>query len=97
MASLAPAAAVAARPGVSVPSLRFLGRDLTASIVVFLVAMPLCMGIAIASGVPAEKGLITGIIGGIVVGVAALIGIKAYNGRKRKSELKELQKLLARR
>lgn len=37
------------------------------------------------------------IIGGIVVGVAALIGIKAYNGRKRKSELKELQKLLARR
>ncbi|WP_126172614.1 SulP family inorganic anion transporter [Altericroceibacterium xinjiangense] len=44
-------------------------RDLTASVVVFLVAMPLCMGIAIASGVPAEKGLITGIIGGIVVGM----------------------------
>ena len=39
-------------------------RDFTASIVVFLVAMPLCMGIAIASGVPPEKGLITGIIGG---------------------------------
>ncbi len=47
------------------------GRDLTASIVVFLVAMPLCMGIAVASGVPAEKGLITGIIGGIVVGALA--------------------------
>lgn len=46
-------------------------RDFTASIVVFLVAMPLCMGIAIASGVPAEKGLITGIIGGIVVGALA--------------------------
>lgn len=46
-------------------------RDLTASIVVFLVAMPLCMGIAIASGVPAEKGLITGIIGGIIVGLMA--------------------------
>ncbi|SNS23949.1 Sulfate permease, MFS superfamily [Sphingomonas laterariae] len=46
-------------------------RDLTASIVVFLVAMPLCMGIAIASGVPPEKGLITGIIGGIVVGLLA--------------------------
>ncbi|BBC71532.1 SulP family inorganic anion transporter [Altererythrobacter sp. B11] len=46
-------------------------RDFTASIVVFLVAMPLCMGIAIASGVPAEKGLITGIIGGIVVGLFA--------------------------
>ncbi|EQB31780.1 SulP family inorganic anion transporter [Sphingobium ummariense] len=46
-------------------------RDLTASIVVFLVAMPLCMGIAVASGVPPEKGLVTGIIGGIVVGVLA--------------------------
>ncbi|SCW39233.1 Sulfate permease, MFS superfamily [Sphingobium faniae] len=46
-------------------------RDFTASIVVFLVAMPLCMGIAIASGVPPEKGLITGIIGGIVVGLLA--------------------------
>lgn len=46
-------------------------RDFTASIVVFLVAMPLCMGIAVASGVPPEKGLITGIIGGIVVGLLA--------------------------
>ena len=49
----------------------WLARDFTASIVVFLVAMPLCMGIAIASGVPPEKGLITGIIGGIVVGALA--------------------------
>jgi MFS superfamily sulfate permease-like transporter len=46
-------------------------RDFTASIVVFLVAMPLCMGIAVASGVPPEKGLITGIIGGIIVGALA--------------------------
>lgn len=46
-------------------------RDFTASVVVFLVAMPLCMGIAIASGVPPEKGLVTGIIGGIVVGLLA--------------------------
>ncbi len=45
--------------------------DFTASIVVFLVAMPLCMGIAIASGVPPEMGLVTGIIGGLVVGVFA--------------------------
>lgn len=66
----APRGAVSA-PGVSVPSLAFLGRDLTASIVVFLVAMPLCMGIAVASGVPPEKGLITGIIGGLVVGMLA--------------------------
>lgn len=46
-------------------------RDFTASIVVFLVAMPLCMGIAIASGVPPEKGIITGIIGGLIVGLFA--------------------------
>ena len=42
--------------------------DLLASIVVFLVALPLCMGVAIASGMPAERGIVTGIIGGIVVG-----------------------------
>ncbi|HWU96750.1 MAG TPA: SulP family inorganic anion transporter, partial [Sphingomonas sp.] len=46
-------------------------RDFTASIVVFLVAMPLCMGIAVASGLPPEKGLLTGIIGGLVVGLIA--------------------------
>ncbi|KZB98958.1 C4-dicarboxylic acid transporter DauA [Methylobacterium radiotolerans] len=48
-----------------------LARDLPASVVVFLVALPLCMGIAIASGVPPERGLITGIVGGIVVGLLA--------------------------
>ena len=63
--------ALALKPGVSVPSLAAAPRDFAASIVVFLVAMPLCMGIAIASGVPPEKGLITGIIGGIVVGALA--------------------------
>jgi MFS superfamily sulfate permease-like transporter len=46
-----------------------LKADLPASIVVFLVALPLCMGIAIASGVPVASGLITGIVGGIVVGL----------------------------
>ena len=45
-----------------------LPRELLASVVVFLVALPLCMGIAIASGLPPAKGLITGIIGGLVVG-----------------------------
>ena len=42
--------------------------DFLASTVVFLVALPLCIGIAVACGVPAERGLITGIIGGIAVG-----------------------------
>lgn len=45
-----------------------LRHDLLASLVVFLVALPLCMGIAIASGVPVAAGLITGIVGGLVVG-----------------------------
>lgn len=53
------------------PAPAVISRDLIASVVVFLVAMPLCMGIAVASGVPPEKGLITGIIGGIVVGMLA--------------------------
>lgn len=45
-----------------------LRKDFTASIVVFLVAIPLCLGIALASGAPAFAGILTGIIGGIVVG-----------------------------
>jgi MFS superfamily sulfate permease-like transporter len=47
------------------------GRDLLASVVVFFVALPLCMGISIASGMPPTTGIITGIIGGIVVGFLA--------------------------
>ncbi|WP_046500484.1 SulP family inorganic anion transporter [Streptomyces odonnellii] len=47
---------------------RVLRRDILASLVVFLVALPLCVGVAVASGVPAELGLVTGIVGGLVVG-----------------------------
>jgi len=55
----------------ALPSLAVLGRDFLASIVVFLVALPLCMGIAIASGAPPALGLVTGIVGGLVVGSIA--------------------------
>ncbi|MCC7296877.1 MAG: SulP family inorganic anion transporter, partial [Bacteroidia bacterium] len=47
---------------------RNLGSDVPASIVVFLVALPLCLGIAIGSDAPPISGIIAGIIGGIVVG-----------------------------
>ena len=43
-------------------------QDIPASIVVFFVAMPLCLGIALASGAPLFSGIIAGIVGGIVVG-----------------------------
>lgn len=43
-------------------------KDFMASIVVFLIALPLCLGIAIAAGYPPAAGLISGIIGGIIVG-----------------------------
>ena len=46
-------------------------EDFLASIVVFLVALPLCIGIAVAVGVSPARALITGIIGGIVVGFFA--------------------------
>ena len=51
-----------------------LKTDLPASIVVFFVALPLCLGIALASGAPLFSGLIAGIIGGVIVG--ALSGSK---------------------
>ncbi|MFG3054730.1 SulP family inorganic anion transporter [Kitasatospora sp. NPDC048239] len=54
------------RPALRLSTLR---SDLPASVVVFLVALPLCVGVAVASGVPAELGLITGIVGGVVTGL----------------------------
>jgi MFS superfamily sulfate permease-like transporter len=46
-----------------------LRHDLPASIVVFLVALPLCLGVALASGAPLFSGIIAGVVGGIVVGI----------------------------
>jgi carbonic anhydrase/SulP family sulfate permease len=48
---------------------RSIGRDFVAGIVVFLVALPLCLGIALASGAPLFSGILAGIVGGIVVGM----------------------------
>jgi len=45
-----------------------LGSDLPAGLVVFLVALPLCLGIALSSGAPLFSGIIAGVIGGIVIG-----------------------------
>src|SRR5687767_10620915 len=61
-----------APPSTWTPSLRDVWRyDLAASVVVFLVALPLCLGIALASGAPLMAGIVTGVIGGIVVGAAS--------------------------
>lgn len=61
-----PAGAAQADPGSPSPFAE-LRHDVPAAIVVFLVALPLCLGIALASGAPMLSGLITGIVGGVVV------------------------------
>jgi MFS superfamily sulfate permease-like transporter len=47
--------------------LRHLGQDIPAGVVVFLVALPLCLGIALASAAPLLSGVVAGIVGGLVV------------------------------
>jgi carbonic anhydrase/SulP family sulfate permease len=44
-------------------------RDLSAALVVFLVALPLCLGVALASGAPLFSGIVAGVVGGILVGM----------------------------
>ena len=51
------------------PGFANLRYDLPASLVVFLVALPLCLGVAVASGVPAFSGIIAGAVGGIIIGM----------------------------
>jgi carbonic anhydrase len=53
----------------SAPTLLTPLRDLSAGLVVFLVALPLCLGVALASGAPLFSGLVAGIIGGLLVGL----------------------------
>jgi len=48
-----------------------LPNDMMSSIVVFLVALPLCLGVALASNAPLFSGIIAGIVGGIIVGLAS--------------------------
>lgn len=57
---------------ISVPHASLLStwrQDLPASVVVFLVALPLCLGIALASGAPLFSGIIAGVVGGLVIGL----------------------------
>ena len=70
---------------------KHIGKDAPASLVVFLVALPLCLGIALASGAEPIAGLIAGIIGGLIVapisgshvgvsGPAAGLAVIVYDG-----------------
>lgn len=52
-------------------SFGYIKEDLPAGLVVFLVALPLCLGIALASGAPLFSGIIAGIVGGIIVAFAS--------------------------
>src|SRR4029077_20466206 len=63
-----PTAPTAARPAVL--------ADVLASLVVFMVALPLCVAIAGACGLPPEAGIVTGIIGGVLVGLIAGIPLQ---------------------
>lgn len=51
--------------------LRYLDHDIPAGVVVFLVALPLCLGIAIASNAPPLSGVIAGVVGGLVVSIVS--------------------------
>ena len=62
------AAAPSTGPSPAAPRAGTLVADLTSGLVVFLVALPLCLGVALASNAPLFSGIVAGIIGGLVVG-----------------------------
>jgi carbonic anhydrase len=64
------AVVTATAPAPTTPNftLKYLRNDLPAGVVVFLVALPLCLGIALASNAPLASGLIAGVVGALVVG-----------------------------
>ena len=65
-----PSTPIARQEAAAEPSLADAWRtDVPAAIVVFLIAVPLCLGIALASGAPLFAGIIAGVVGGVVVGV----------------------------
>jgi MFS superfamily sulfate permease-like transporter len=53
--------------GLRLPVLDHARVDVSAGIVVFLVALPLCLGVALASGAPLLSGVIAGVVGGVIV------------------------------
>lgn len=67
----APSQRSSTQPPLTAPSPHLFGNlraDLPAAVVVFFVALPLCLGIALASGAPLLSGIIAGVVGGVVVG-----------------------------
>ncbi len=58
-----------AKPKLKKYNLGYLVSDLLAGMSVFMIAIPLCLGVSIASGVPLASGLIAGVVGGVLVGI----------------------------
>ena len=71
------------RPALPVPAGRTLRADVPASVVVFLVAVPLSLGIALASGAPIMAGLVAAVVGGVVAGLRRRVAAAGHRARRR--------------